>query len=194
MRRLTDEEKSWLKILGALFVAMAAAVILTGCATPASIIEADRESIALVKAYQRNARHAVEGMSEAYHGQALDALSLQVALSLEQEAETIEFDSLDEDGRPLLDGRGYVIREARRVVALDVAQEITEIQREKADAIAAEVAEFLAAWEECQADLYDALELRRVISQYFDRIEGMSPEQIDAFSEAMAAEIERRLR
>jgi hypothetical protein len=197
-------------------------VLAVGCSTPEAVTRLEGESLASIQEYQRGAEVAVAGLVDAYRARSLDHLESEVRLALEEEAKTVLVASpgeprvvwdpevvaaagealrASEEGEPFdlleaLQGAAEIEAtgpppEPRRVLDPAVVDEALTLYRSRLDAIGSEVSRFDEAWREAGRNYTDAMHLRARLRDYLRR-GGIEAEEIEAFTEGLAREIESR--
>lgn len=151
---------------------------LMGCATDQAVIDAERESEALVSDYKRGAETAVTGLLGAYVDASLGELRAVTELAILEEVEVL----VETDGESVTE---------REVVRPDVAREAARLSIEKVVLIYQEAERFRAAWDGSRQNLADAVALRRRIREYL-MAGGVQAEHIDELAEALARRLKER--
>lgn len=142
------------------------AAILSGCEAPEGIQAEDRAATESLESYHSNVGQAIDGMVKAYREQALDALSLRVELSLEQEKLDLYQRVIDEEGNETWEP--YEAHDPEIIAAAFV------LFREKLGLIEGEIIEFLAEWREANMDYLDAMAFRDDVTRFL-QIAGVDP-------------------
>lgn len=163
-------------------------IALSGCAADQAVLDAERESEALIDLYAEGAETAVAGLLGAYEEVSLRELRAVVELALLEE----EVDREVVTGRETTEDGVEIVHTSReRAIPPDRAREAVALALDRAAGVHAEAAAFRARWEGSRANLADALAIRSRIREYL-RAGGVQPEHVDALADALARRLSRR--